>query len=418
MDQGLLRKLPDDWKERYPNLASVTSHCPAQEYYDNMLGGTYVLFRSVFANNYPGEYLTSHLSLYVRKDLAEEAGYDLSGNLESMTMTMSELDGYLRAVKDAGLVEYPFWTTPGTLSYVYSCVSEGDGAGSSCYIKDQDGNYVWGPGQDDSKVKDTTRYMYDWYQDNLIYPDFYTLPTDADREEMLEANDCAAIMQAGMVGAAYDFNRRYNESHEGRDYRDDVAVFVLTDDDGVAHGTPSYNFWGTHIFSPDVSDEKMDRILSVMDYAASEEGNLISHLGLPGVDWEYDENGKPVSLLEDGVTLEDKYTTITTLYESLVACSDDFSFINPIYPDWCKEVASDLYRTRDKVTNVKDKEIDWSLAGYTSPALSQATLIYSDEYINLMMASGDFDAAYDSWVEDKMTLIQPVLDELNSLVAQ
>ena len=51
---------------------------------------------------------------------------------------------------------------------------------------------------------------------------------------------------------------------------------------------------------------------------------------------------------------------------------------------------------------------------YSSQAMNLASMTYADEYANLITKSGDFSANYDQWVSDKMSMIQPVLDELNA----
>jgi putative aldouronate transport system substrate-binding protein len=38
---------------------------------------------------------------------------------------------------------------------------------------------------------------------------------------------------------------------------------------------------------------------------------------------------------------------------------------------------------------------------------------YGDEYAALIVKPGDIEANWKAWVEEKMPLIQPVLDELN-----
>ena len=65
VDQGLIKELPADWKEKYPNLAAAASCTAANAYYENLYGGTYFLFRPVFANKFPEEAdtNTSHITV-------------------------------------------------------------------------------------------------------------------------------------------------------------------------------------------------------------------------------------------------------------------------------------------------------------------------------------------------------------------
>ena len=40
---------------------------------------------------------------------------------------------------------------------------------------------------------------------------------------------------------------------------------------------------------------------------------------------------------------------------------------------------------------------------------------YANEYAQLVVKDGDLEQNWKEWVESKMPLIQPVLDELNSM---
>ena len=48
-DQGLVKCMPDDWKEQYPNLAAAASCSEANAHYEELYGGMYYFFRPVFA---------------------------------------------------------------------------------------------------------------------------------------------------------------------------------------------------------------------------------------------------------------------------------------------------------------------------------------------------------------------------------
>ena len=94
--------------------------------------------------------------------------------------------------------------------------------------------------------------------------------------------------------------------------------------------------------------------------------------------------------------------------------SDDYSFINPGFTERARDKVADIYTKRAEITSSKDKEPDWDLLSYSSQALNLASMTYADEYANIITKSGDFDTNYDQWVSDKMSMIQPVLDELNA----
>ena len=98
--------------------------------------------------------------------------------------------------------------------------------------------------------------------------------------------------------------------------------------------------------------------------------------------------------------------------------SDDYSFISPAFSKNARDRVAVLYNTRSDLASCKDQTVDWDLASYSSQALNLASMTYADEYANLITKEGDFSANYDAWVAEKMSLIQPVLDELNAAFGQ
>ena len=74
-----------------------------------------------------------------------------------------------------------------------------------------------------------------------------------------------------------------------------------------------------------------------------------------------------------------------------------------------------IERSENSTEETFPSEIDWTTVLYSSQALNQASMNYADEYAALIVKEGDIEENWRNWVEDKMPLIQPVLDELNAL---
>ncbi len=414
-EQGLVMEMPDGWKEEYPNLAAAATCTPANEYYENLYGGMYYFFRPVFANNFPADTITSHISMFMRTDLAEEAGYDLTENIESNTISLTEFIEYMQAIKDAGLMEYPWFDLSGSIGQVVDRVSGYAGVLGSSYYKGEDGQYHWGPAEESSGIKEALRQIKGAYDNGLLYPEFYTLQEPDDAGHFYAAGDAAATMESGMA-ALFDRYEQNMQQNLGLSFWDTSDVFILTDDEGISHEQPSTNYWACNILSPYLDETKYERIMSIWDYGCTEEGQLRIRLGVPDVDWKYDENGDiQVTLEEQGyATLEDKYTSLYPITGNMFILSDDYSFINPGFTEQARDKVADIYTKRAAITSSKDQEPDWDLLSYSSQAMNLASMTYADEYANIITKSGDFDTNYDQWVSDKMSMIQPVLDELNA----
>ncbi len=414
-DQGLVKCMPDDWKEQYPNLAAAATCSEANTHYEEVYGGMYYFFRPVFANNFPADTITSHISMFLRTDWAEQAGVDLSKNKEAESMTISEFIDYLQAVKDAGIVEYPWYNTSAYVGNLLDTVTEHSGVMSSAYYKASDGQYHWGPAEEETGIKETLRVIKQAYDDGLLYPEFYTLQDPDDIGHFYASGDAAAVEYSGMA-AWFDRFENNMQDNLGTSFWDTSDVFIMTDDEGKAHGDASTNFWACNILSPNMDDATYERIMSIWDYGCTEEGQLRIRLGVPDVDWKYDDNGNIVNLVKDTEygTLENKYTSLYPITGNMFILSDDYSFINPGFTEVSRDKVSSLYIKRGEISTAKDKTVDWDLNNYSSQAMNLASMTYKDEYANILTKSGDFDTNYDQWVSDKMSMIQPVLDELNA----
>ena len=69
LEQEQLKKFPENWRERWPNLSRAQDTIPIFEGLGAILGGDYGWFRPIFLNYKPYEHdLTDQDVLYMRKD--------------------------------------------------------------------------------------------------------------------------------------------------------------------------------------------------------------------------------------------------------------------------------------------------------------------------------------------------------------
>ena len=416
VEQGLFRKFPDDWKERWPNVAASQELVPLAKWCEEKYGGTYIIFRPVFANNYPADVIVGHMSVYLRTDWAEKAGYDLSKNIASNTITLDEFIAYNQAVKDAGITEYPFYGSTSVYTSMIDSVAEATGTGQVAFYKGSDGKYHWGPAEEETGVKEAVRKLKKMYDNGLVYPDFYSI-VNYDYIPYFNASGEAASYAGEGIVARGDANARSMRENLDLDYWSCAIQLILVDDNGVNHGDPSTNYWACNILSPDMEEEKFERLMDIWDFSCTDYGQYCVRMGVPGTDWDYDENGNAVNLLagtaDESVSVKYANGNAPVIYGNMVVLSDDFSFANPAFDERARKRVVELYKTRAQITSVRGEEVDWDFLGYSSQALNLATMTYGDEYANIITKAGDFDENYDQWVKDKMALIQPVLDDLN-----
>lgn len=144
--QDAVYRFPDDWKERWPNVAASQECVPGAAVAEEKLGGTYTLFRTIFANHRPSKRLSYHALLYMRKDWMQACGVEIKD-----TYSPSELEEIATKFKEedpgnvgSQLVPISIRTYdvpkiyPGT--YFPQSINVGDG-----YYKDESGQFQWAP---------------------------------------------------------------------------------------------------------------------------------------------------------------------------------------------------------------------------------------------------------------------------------
>jgi putative aldouronate transport system substrate-binding protein len=132
------------------------------------------------------------------------------------------------------------------------------------------------------------------------------------------------------------------------------------------------------------------------------------------VDWEL-KGTEIVSHLKPGESLWDKYALLP-VYVNMLILSDDFQFRDPNYKQAFRNKTRDMYILRAQSSTEKTfpSVPDWNVVLHSSRALNLANMVMADEYAALVIKPGDAEANWRTWVNEKMSLIRPVLDELNA----
>ena len=128
------------------------------------------------------------------------------------------------------------------------------------------------------------------------------------------------------------------------------------------------------------------------------------------------------SLLPEGTALEGsegKYPSIGGYMIANLKLWDDFMLDSPVVDQHWRDVSRAGYENKIKYgTPETFTATDWDCWTYDSPARRQASFTYADEYISLVTNSGseeELEANWQAWIDSKMGIIQPVLDELNAM---
>ncbi len=409
-DQELLYRFPDNWKERWPNAAKAYAASPLNEELEERFGGTYIMLRPIYVFNAQTDPIVNQIGVSaLRKDWAEAVGFPLKD-----AYTVDETLEYARLIKEQdpgniGTNLIPLCLDPQNAMFHFVSSQCNHATPETAIYKNAEGEYVWGPAEEE--VYEALKIYQDAYKEGLLPKEFY-LMNDNDKDHFYINGD-AAMYQMGGVAEFRQTCDTEMKNNLGLN-SDDVVhnALVLGNDEKYHNVILGSNFWSSLIFSPNITDENFERIMDLIDWTCTQEGQYVCNMGIEGIDWEYDESGKAVSTLPEGSSVYDRYGA---RIESLYILEDDFAVVNPSIKSEYRTRMTELANLKLELGEGEYSEIDWDKEFYTSKAKDQANLNYAEEYANLILQSGDLRTNWEKWVKEKMVLIQPYLDELNAL---
>ena len=194
---------------------------------------------------------------------------------------------------------------------------------------------------------------------------------------------------------------------------DDIVPLLVVKEDGIIRPNVTTNYWMGSVISPETDDETMERILDILDYVCTVEGSIICQVGIPNVDWKYDENGKVVNVAWSN----DKYNSGSAIY-MLGWCADDFALSGldtaSLNMD-CWEKSMKLYQLRDEA---EDKDIyqypyEYAIFDGESKKVYSGALKLSNFFAQFLTGNEDAETAVKAFIEDNRTNWEPLLNDIN-----
>jgi putative aldouronate transport system substrate-binding protein len=421
VEQDLLFKFPDNWKQKWPKVAdafSLTSLGPEME---RRFGGVYFLPRPRFNLNLPGApelirqrgTLPNHLSFFYNKDWMAAVG------LPVKTMyTVEEILEYGRRVKaqDPGKLGSKLIPITGRPEWLQRLFIESNNAFYNSFYKDKDGTYKWGPGADATLAG--LKQYYQAYQEGILNSEFYTLKYNDDYNQFYTSGVTGGYFGEGTMYNMWVARMYWEDNQLPGDPETVVGVATVLGQDGLYHQRDLINYWQVIAFRPDIPQEKFERYMDVLEFNTTEAGYYQCNMGFEGIDWKRDENGDLVTLAEtDEERANNKYQGMLSIPSYILP--DDLSFDNPTVPKDIRELSWQLYKERCETSTIDTfVPIDWDLFSYDSPAMRRAFFMYDQEYANIITNSrsvSDVEKNWRAWVQDKMaSAVKAALDELNT----
>jgi len=414
--QGLLKELPEGWRERWPNLAATQDMTGIANYVSEKVGSDNILFKPIMANNYPSDKLINHSGIWYRADWFRAVGADIK---ESYTTV--ELMDIARKIKEqdpgkVGEALIPMYVTTNDLLIIFVHPNATHFQEVSQFYQDANGEFQWGFA--DPEILEGLKLWRQAYDEGLLHPEFYSLPLGRETEAKMSTAGLSALNASAGMGSVGTRQASFMRTNLNVDPNEVLNFSFLTDKNGTYRANEIVNFGGSLIFNPKLDDAKFERILDILDESASDEGQNLINMGIEGIDWEKGSDGSIVNLNGE-LQVSDKYKSIPDLWPNLLRLRDDFQLINPTLPEIWRTKALNQYVRKSELTDMNNPEIfaklDPDVYFYSSPARTRAVMDIATELAGIVLKGPDVEANWNAWVKAKMPLIQPVLNELTEL---
>ncbi|MDR1505980.1 MAG: hypothetical protein LBI67_02655 [Treponema sp.] len=421
MEQDLVKRLPDNWKTRYPNITNVYERTVVGPALEKAIPGNAAFLPNVVFFNMPTRpNLVSHFALFFRKDWAKALGFEVKDQytLKEFTGMIEKFQAQGASLPGAGGGRVDTWNLDtrrvAETFLLYQWADSGVGQNQKFY-KDSSGKYVWGA--DDPQVLPLLQNMKDAINKGIVSRNFASFSNE-EQDDLFFAGQAFGAFTGGWSEFVY---RSYNRFQDitGLDPFECIQEATLTDAEGDYKPYEELNFFAGIVFNPKMDDAKFDRLLKFLDFVVSDEGQNLARMGIEGKD--YTRNGDAITITRakgDGGNFEEIYNIypFTGNLSHLLICADNFSSQSPAIPQKYRDAVDTMYATKQKigVDTGMVKNFNFDLYFFDGPNYLKFNAInIGDEMIRVATMDGDLKTNYERWLRDMHVMVDPVLKELN-----
>ncbi len=415
--QGLVKPLPEDYEEKYPNLAEGLKRTKIVDKLKKDSGGPlYGIPRSMssielygYSSDTPN--IDRHGFIY-RKDWAEKLGFE-----HKIIRTYDEFIELATAFKKADLggvgqennmaLSVPAYNAP--FIFVHAANPNWD-----VFYKNEEGKYV--SGYNDPETLDGIIAYKEAYDLGILHPTFYT-----QKPEDATSNFYSGKSGMYFAGLGAPDLQSYKQSFQNANpdiNADEVLdIFWIEGKDGKVRAREMSNYWSCLYFRPDLDDETFHKILSMLDYIASPEGERLVTSGFEGKEYEVAEDGSLVNLIpqaEDG-----SYKKVSDIYPS----ADLFTNIKTV-SNFNTNVKKENIETVRKffeakfASDLESKKLDLEMEFYNSDKYSKFVASHDKANIitEIIVGKEDPEKAWKAQVKSMQNKIDEITKEMNETI--
>jgi putative aldouronate transport system substrate-binding protein len=382
VDQGIIKPLPDDMSKfphlkKYLDLPDVKGAAAPD-------GKNYFIPRMLADRNE----LPNDRGILIRKDWMEELGlqdpatYD---ELKQLLKTLSEKKGVIAL-------------TTGSLDWTHDSVFHNLAPGMLWWQK-VDGQWI--PGFMTDAFAEVVAHERDLYKSGLLDKDFAVPNVDADGK-FVQGKAAALVTTVKTMNAMVTGWRQYNPDKNILDHVKILPPVPAADGKNYLYGY--FDYWSGTLFNGKLSDEKQERILALLDWLASPEGQKVSRYGLEGVDWE--PAGDKINYFhadDPEFDLAQKYPS-TIVFNGLSIWTDGVRYVEEYGPSEVEQVQKYLDEFEAEQLRTGEKSpVNWVVNAYAS-SLSTGGGDLGGLVTKLVIGDDDIKAELQKFADQQMNL--------------
>ena len=407
----MIKPLPDDMS-RWPNLQKMigkVSHVDALKI-NNKLYGIPVLNDL----NNPNKDFSNFTYIY-RRDIAKNFSSYREGDVYTWNEFLNLVKDFRDYADTQGSKYYPLadesWGFPSVTNFFKKS--------PHVYAKDSNGRAI-------------NSFTSKEYEDGLeVAREFVEkLYYSPDQFNYVE-NKATETYTAGFAYILYDnmnlsnyikFRQNFKKSNKNVNLDDGTAFLKVKDPNGQFALESTENWFSMTMFNNEISTEKMEKILDIMEYLLTEEGTRLAIYGIEGYDYTI-EGGKVV-LSEQGWEKgsDGKYGTKENgakYLRYMATLGGDTKSYDPytemdaynIIDAWTKEMATAKSNNQLRVVQ-EPADISWMSTANkkkTEGILSDANTYAMGYAFGTISTIADYEAKFN-----ELTYLQTILDEINA----
>lgn len=405
VDAGLLHPYPD--LADYPNLQSRFENMSTGKKF--MIDGTLYAWPAYLDT---AEFMYTRIGGYkYRVDWAKETGMYNEDDIytwdEWWEMCDKVLEMQLGGADTIPLLSgnawsFPNYITVGISPYMFS------------FTQNDSGEWVWGASLDETT--EALEFIKEKYDAGIIWKDQPILPQDAEGTNFNAGKLFASVNTGTSTQAWMNSKKGFEDANPGLVYEDTFSIAKVKSPNGKFTVYSGSDQWSQEAMNHNLSDEKVDRYMDLLEYLASDEGYYVRNAGIPDVDWKW-EGDEAVILWEENEAGELKRPYQgNTPWARIAGCNDNFSNYSPQYPEKVQEMILSGYETYSS-DEAEIIVVDPDVAYFTDEAYLDATAGLEEQTyqkIAELIIHDDFIDQWHAWVEQKSAELAPAIEALNA----